>query len=301
MQSACQSEVLACKFFSGATKIVQSPRSKVCRVGAPHPRGYTPAPTGRRSVAAGGAQPAAKRAERNPWKRSVIETPAPTGRRKQSACDADRCYFVSSGTPFAPPGRKENKEHRFSSVPLSTGSATGRSAAAPLHPRLHPVAPLGLKRGARRVGASHPRGCRAVNWKSRATSKIRRGGACLARPPPRLWRTSRPCTLRPYRPVEDPPWRGGAGLRSSHAAKARGKRGRPPSSCVFVSSAPDGATETPFNRPRGAHTIEDERNRRGSRSHPRACAPWLLTAAPVGLMKEGRNGGAIRFPRPCGH
>jgi len=38
------------------------------------------APAGRRGVATGGAQPAASRAERNPWKACVL-TPAPEGQR----------------------------------------------------------------------------------------------------------------------------------------------------------------------------------------------------------------------------
>ncbi len=40
------------------------------------------APKGRRNVATGGASPAAKRAERNPWTLSHLNNPAPEGRRE---------------------------------------------------------------------------------------------------------------------------------------------------------------------------------------------------------------------------
>ena len=41
---------------------------------------------------------------------------------------------------FAPLGREDDEEY-----PFSTGSASGRSAAAPLHPWLQPVAPFGAE------------------------------------------------------------------------------------------------------------------------------------------------------------
>ena len=41
--------------------------------------------------------------------------------------------------------RREKRDERLSPHSFSTGCASGRSAAAPLHPRLHSAAPLGLK------------------------------------------------------------------------------------------------------------------------------------------------------------
>ena len=65
-------------------------------------------------------------------------------RRAKLRC-SNRRAFVGPGTSFAPPGRKRGKKTRpLFPHPLSTGSSSGRFAAAPLHPRLHSAAPLGL-------------------------------------------------------------------------------------------------------------------------------------------------------------
>ncbi len=73
------------------------------------------APEGRRSVAAGGASPAAKRAKRNPWTHSHLNNPAPeraeeASRRKQNAeeqtCSEYRALVNAARESFAPPGRK---------------------------------------------------------------------------------------------------------------------------------------------------------------------------------------------------
>ncbi len=101
------------------------------------------APKGRRSVATGGASPAAKRAERNSWTHSHLNNPAPeaaeeASRRKQNAkvhprtCSAYRALVNATGQSFALPGRKGDDG------PVSHGFRV-----APLHPWLQPVAPLG--------------------------------------------------------------------------------------------------------------------------------------------------------------
>jgi hypothetical protein len=76
---------------------------------------------GRRIVAAGGAQPAARRAERNPWKKCVIDRSAPAGRRSPWHARGVRRTHIAPRTSrrrsflhsFAPPGRKEKKECLF--------------------------------------------------------------------------------------------------------------------------------------------------------------------------------------------
>ena len=65
------------------------------------------APTGRRTVAAGGAPAAAQRAVRNPWERSCFNTSAPLGAAEAPGRAADQCPFAGPGNSFAPPGRKE--------------------------------------------------------------------------------------------------------------------------------------------------------------------------------------------------
>ena len=116
------------------------------------------APTGRRTVATGEAPAARQRAVRNPWKHSFFNTSAPKGRRNHRAQASFRrpknllrpvgesnvgrdeipacCFAGGTGKPGFHPGLHTH--------PLSTGSASGRFAAAPLHPWLHPFALLGL-------------------------------------------------------------------------------------------------------------------------------------------------------------
>ena len=102
------------------------------------------APTGRRPVATGGAPPAARRAVRNPWERSCFNTSAPLGAAECAGRAADQCPFGSSGVSFAPMGEKRRKgSWALFPHPLSTGCASGRCAAAPLHPWQQSVAPLG--------------------------------------------------------------------------------------------------------------------------------------------------------------
>jgi len=57
--------------------------------------------------------------------------------------------FRRSGNLLRPAGAKRGTKGRgtLSPHPLSTGSASGHGAAPPLHPWLHPAAPLGRKRG----------------------------------------------------------------------------------------------------------------------------------------------------------
>ena len=92
------------------------------------------APEGRRSVATGGASPAAKRAERNPWTHSHLNHPAPEGRRELHGADktprsifttcsaylsacvrarADGALVNATRESFAPPGRKGDDEPVF--------------------------------------------------------------------------------------------------------------------------------------------------------------------------------------------
>ena len=86
-----------------------------------------------------------KRAERNPWKRWVADTPAPAGRRNRGharrVCPTINASS-SSGTPFAPPGRKEDKEEtiflRSAFHGLRVGPQSGR-AAPPAATRRGPV------------------------------------------------------------------------------------------------------------------------------------------------------------------
>ena len=89
-------------------------------------------PNGAADFSHGWSSARCKRAERNPWKRRVIDPPAPDGAEELSAREADRCYFVSSGTPFAPPGRKENEEEpihgRSAFHGLRVGPQGGRAA-----------------------------------------------------------------------------------------------------------------------------------------------------------------------------
>ncbi len=97
------------------------------------------APEGRRSVATGGALPAAKRAKRNPWTGSLRNSPAPEGRRKLHStcianaeeqpqlCSAYRALVNSTRESFAPPGAKGDDG------PVFHGFRVGllRSRAAP--------------------------------------------------------------------------------------------------------------------------------------------------------------------------
>src|SRR5438874_10149622 len=67
------------------------------------------APKGRRIVATGGAEPAARRAQRNPWSSEEAFVLAPEGRRKPaqflrpSRTDSSECDSFSTGC--APPAR----------------------------------------------------------------------------------------------------------------------------------------------------------------------------------------------------
>ena len=64
---------------------------------------------------------------------------------KLDAVGAEHSQEFRPKTSFAPLGRKRKKGPQpFFLHPLSTGSASGRFADAPLHPWLHPFAPLGL-------------------------------------------------------------------------------------------------------------------------------------------------------------
>ena len=117
------------------------------------------APEGRRSVATGGASPAAKRAKRNPWTHSHLNNPAPAGRRELHRANkmprniferAPPIAYLSMQRASPSPLRGEKRMmNRF-----STGSVSGRFAAAPLHPWLQPVAPPGRERVAGRATSS---------------------------------------------------------------------------------------------------------------------------------------------------
>ena len=109
------------------------------------------APGGRRIVATGGASPAGRRAERNPWTRSHPNNPAPEGRRRKLhgvsrvlrsiSKQAPRLTYLSVQYPNPSPLRGERGMiYRF-----STGSASGCYAATPLHPWLQSAAPPGRK------------------------------------------------------------------------------------------------------------------------------------------------------------
>ena len=94
-------------------------------------------------MATGEAPAAAQRTVRNPWKRSCFNTPAPRGRRKRRA----QASFRRPKNLLRPAGAKKGGKPRpLFPHPLSTGSASGRRAAPPLHPWLQSAAPLGLKR-----------------------------------------------------------------------------------------------------------------------------------------------------------
>ena len=95
------------------------------------------APEGRRSVATGGASPAAKRAERNPWAHSHLNHPAPEGRREvHGATKMPRSIFkraprkraLVNATPesFAAPGRNGDDEPVFHG--FRVGPLRGRDA-----------------------------------------------------------------------------------------------------------------------------------------------------------------------------
>ena len=91
------------------------------------------APTGRRNVATGAAQPASSRAQRNPWKRSPPLSSAPAGQRT-----CLRLHTFTRSCRLLRPCRGGSK------IDLpSTGSASAGCAPPPLHPRLHPDAPPG--------------------------------------------------------------------------------------------------------------------------------------------------------------
>jgi hypothetical protein len=51
-----------------------------------------------------------------------------------------------------PSGAKKRKEENSAGRFVSTGFASGRIAAVPLHPRLHSFAPLGRMKSERKVG-----------------------------------------------------------------------------------------------------------------------------------------------------
>ena len=85
--------------------------------------GPSSAPTGPGGVAAGGAQPAARRAERNPWEKCVCDGPAPSGR---SGAKTRRLNGGGGGISFAPPGRKEEDAE-----PASRPRVPRRAAARP--------------------------------------------------------------------------------------------------------------------------------------------------------------------------
>ena len=130
------------------------------------------APEGRRGVATGGASPAAKRAERNPWTHSCLNHPAPEGRRKFHGADktprsifkrAPRIAHLLTQRTRPSPLRGE----RGMMDRLSTGSASGRSAATPLHPWLQSVAPEGRERVAGRATSTPGR---TTSNPSRATN-----------------------------------------------------------------------------------------------------------------------------------
>jgi hypothetical protein len=89
-------------------------------------------------------------------------------------------------------------------------------------------------------------------------------------------------------------------LSCSHGAQARGNgANRPPRLNFLFPLSPIGATETPFNRPDGAQTTEED-GRIASPFVPRACAAWLLTVALAGLTRPGRVPGSwpARIPTP---
>ena len=99
------------------------------------------APKGRRSVATGGASPAAKRAERNPWIHSRLNNPAPEGRRELHGANRMLRSIVERAGPIAHlstkrPSPSPLRGERGMVDRFSTGSASGRYAAAPLHPWL---------------------------------------------------------------------------------------------------------------------------------------------------------------------
>ncbi len=116
------------------------------------------APEGRRSVATGGVSPAAKRAERNPWSHSHLNHPAPAGRRKlhvaSQAASSSVLHVSRTCQPNAPVRRPSGAKGDDGS---STGSASGRSAATPLHPWLQPIAPpgRGIAPQSRRLSSAH--------------------------------------------------------------------------------------------------------------------------------------------------
>ena len=117
------------------------------------------APKGRRSVATGGAPTAVKRPVRNPWTQSHLNDSAPEGRRRLHGANktprsiferAQRIAQWSTQRASPSPLRGEKgKMNRF-----STGCASGRYAAEPLHPWLQPVAPPGRARVAHRGDTS---------------------------------------------------------------------------------------------------------------------------------------------------
>ena len=124
-------------------------RKKVTRQGA---RPRLLAPTGRRAVATGGAQPASSRAKRNPWRRCAQEMPAPEGQR--SAARA----------------RPRKRSHIFLR-PCRGGfvARTRSTGCAALHPWLQADAPLGHQSGLSRTRTSRrtPRRERGVSAATR--------------------------------------------------------------------------------------------------------------------------------------
>ena len=124
---------------------------------------------------------------------------------------------------IAPLGRKRNKgERTLFSHPLSTGFASGRRAAAPLHPWLQSAAPLGRKRRtARRILDKELRITNADVMTATPSSPHRGRLICslgrepveryAKRPPPLL------CRLSPIGAIE---------RRFSRPAGAQNKKGR---------------------------------------------------------------------------
>jgi hypothetical protein len=124
-----------------------------------------------RIVATGGAQ-------RNPWKAN----PLPPFSSSFGAPDGAIEPTISG----APLGLEIKRGERDVSL-LSTGFASGRQAAAPLHPWLHPIAPLavGDNHALVIVAARSTRGYTpSPRWGDQRKNGLHQSGA-LRRPPPR--------------------------------------------------------------------------------------------------------------------
>jgi hypothetical protein len=163
VQNPCQSAVLACKFFSGATKIVQSSKRKV-----PSPRSLS-APTGRRLVATGGARPAASGQSATRGKDELSTHPPREGRRNCRHARRIGATSLVRATPSprrrpAPPrrvcdvagwGERKNEEEPLHSRSAFHGFRVGPQGGRAAPPAATFHGPVGGRKGARSA-AVHP-------------------------------------------------------------------------------------------------------------------------------------------------